>query len=131
MTCRHQKYDPNCSSYQSRIDTLEQDYAKQIVGQTTPDAERFHVEDSAEVGNYLVLKVSYPNCKNCSYEGVKVMVFEGVGLKDAIKWKKIDPHFRELTSSTTEATSPIARFPASDQGWHDAIGYARNKAGNP
>ncbi len=126
MTCRHSKYDPACSSYQSRLDTLKSDYEKQIVGQTTPDAERYQIEDIEEVGNFLVVKASYPNCRSCAYEGVKVMVFEGVTVKDAIKWKRIDPHFRKALGMPvkTEAPGPIARFPASDQGWKDALAYA-------
>ncbi len=130
MTCRHGPYDPNCGSYQGNLERLKTDYAKQIVGQITPDSENFSVEDVEEVGNFLVMKVKYPNCKSCSYEGVKIMVFEGAKIKDAIKWKKIDPHFRPTAKGfvgKTAAPGPIARFPASDQGWTDALCWAADK----
>jgi hypothetical protein len=62
------------------------------------------------------------------------MVFEGVGLKQAIKWKKIDPHFRDEEDFDGElgyaaAPGPVARFPASERGWNDAITYANSKRG--
>ena len=69
----------------------------------------------------MVLKVKYPSCKNCSYEGIKVMVFLDTTALDALRWKRIDPHFKD------KAPSPAARFPASDEGWNDALAYAANK----
>lgn len=129
MTCRHGPYDPNCGSYKSDISTLKSDYKREILGQLTPDSEKFEIEEVEEVGSCLVMKVSYPNCKTCAYEGIKVMVFENVKIKDAIKWKKIDPHFRKpsATVKKTEAPGPVARFPASEQGWKDAMEYAKKR----
>ncbi len=133
MTCRHGPYDPNCGSYNGNLETLKADYQKQIVSSITPDAERFSVEDVEEIGTFLVMKVRYPNCSSCSYEGVKVMVFSNANLKSAIKWKKIDPHFRDPDKNFDSkhgyaaAPGPIARFPASDQGWKDAIEYANSR----
>lgn len=136
MTCRHQDRvnNPECSSYRTPEEQLaDLDKQKGVVMEKfklsdTPDAERFIVEDSHQYGNFLVLKVTYPSCKNCSYEGTKVMVFEGVALQDAIKWKKIDPHFSsEDPSSPHEAPGPIARFPASDEGWQTAVDFVRSR----
>lgn len=95
----------------------------------SPDNSRFQVEEIEEVGNFLVMKVLYPNCAKCAYEGNKVMVFEGVTIKDAFRWRKLDPHFRKgaLPPPINEAPPPIARFPASTQGWADAMAYARSK----
>ena len=58
---------------------------------------------------------------------------------DALMWKAIDPHFTEgrrtslyarvgsRKSGVLHGPSPIARFPASDQGFRDAIDYANMK----
>lgn len=74
-----------------------------------------------------MLEVLYPNCNKCSYEGRKVMVFLNVSEMTALKWRKIDPHFRDTPTSENEAPGPAARFPASDVGWDDAITYAEGK----
>ena len=123
MTCRHASGDPNCYSTQAR-------YAAEAAA-ATPDSEKFEIEDARRVGEHLVLKVRYPNCSKCSYEGMKVMVFLNVAETQALRWKKIDPHFRKLPNGAvqkaTEATSPAARFPASTEGWADALAYAESK----
>lgn len=77
------------------------------------------------------MKVQYPNCRRCAYEGVKVLVFANTTAMDALKWKRIDPHFRDpkLKGLNTEAPSPLARFPASAEGWADALAYAQGKTG--
>lgn len=126
MTCRHSAYDPNCSSYKDRLASLKADYQREVLSQVTPDAENFEIEEHAIIGKHLVLKVKYPNCKKCSYEGMKVMVFLHCDIGDAIKWRKIDPHFRASgpVKSKKEAPGPNARFPASPEGWQDAIDYA-------
>lgn len=92
----------------------------------TPDSEKFEVTDVEVVGTSLVMKVKYPNCSSCSYEGNKIMVFRSTTPIDALKWKKIDPHFRDpkKLSNPREAPSPAARFPATTEGWKDAISYA-------
>jgi hypothetical protein len=91
----------------------------------TPDASRYEIVDVHERGSYLVLKVKYPNCSECAYEGVKVMVFEGVTAAKALLWKEIDPHFRDKrnASPSNKAPSPIARFPGSAEGWATALAY--------
>jgi hypothetical protein len=75
------------------------------------------------------MEVHYPNCTNCKFEGKKIMVFTNVAEADALRWKKIDPHFRDSKAVriTTEAPSPAARFPGSEEGWADAINYAVSK----
>jgi len=95
----------------------------------TPDAEKYQVEDVLRVGNHLVMKVLYPNCTKCSYEGNKVMVFLNVSEKEVLKWRKIDPHFRDPKTQLNprDAPGPAARFPANPEGWNDAIEYAKSK----
>jgi hypothetical protein len=140
MTCRHAKGDPNCSSHPSNVAARVRDEvaaerrdfeAKRAEAETkTPDAERYEIVDTVRVGPHLVAKVLYPNCKKCSYEGNKVMVWLNVTEADALRWRRIDPHFRDpgAQRSPREAPGPAARFPASDDGWHDALSYARTKA---
>lgn len=92
-----------------------------------PDKKNYSIVDVERVGPHVVLKVFYPNCSACSYEGNKVMVFLNILEKDILKWREIDPHFRGPTKIATEAPSPAARFPANAEGWSDAIAYAHGK----
>jgi hypothetical protein len=95
----------------------------------SPNPDSFAIEDVEQVGEHLVMRVKYPNCAKCAYEGSKVIVFLDVTLKHAIKWRRIDPHFRDPRGNLAmnEAPSPAARFPASKEGWSDALAYARGK----
>jgi hypothetical protein len=133
MTCR-------CATPQIHAERAAADAAasyrkrEEALAARTPDASRFDIEDVAQVGRHLVMRVKYPNCVKCAYEGLKVMVFLNVGLQDAIKWKRIDPHFRApirhaqpLTNYLRDAPSPAARFPGSSDGWADALAYAKAK----
>lgn len=99
----------------------------------TPDATKFEIEDVQQVGAHLVMKVKYPNCRACAYEGNKVMVFLNTTPLQAMKWRRIDPHFRAAGKyeNAKEAPSPVARFPASPAGWKDAYDYALFKSRQP
>ena len=126
MTCRHAKGDPNCSSsanYVGRYDSGG--YVPK-----TPDASNYTVEEIERVGPHLVLRVKYPNCANCNYEGNKIMVFLSVTEAQVLRWRKIDPHFRDpkRVCLPADAPSPAARFPGNAEGWADAIAYAKFKA---
>lgn len=142
MTCRHAPGDPNCSSNQHRyyedtdkVNRLEKkikELEAELAGQN-PDNTRFEIEEIQEVGPHLVAKIKYPNCAKCSYEGVKIMVFLNVSLKDVIKWRIIDPHFKQVVHGSAaadpkRAPSPAARFPGSETGWDDAVNYAKGKS---
>jgi hypothetical protein len=95
----------------------------------TPDADKYEIVDFVRINQHLVMKVQYPNCTKCSYEGNKVMVFLNVTEADVIRWRRIDPHFRDPKQKfVKEAPSPAARFPASPEGWTDAIEYAKRKS---
>lgn len=93
----------------------------------TPDSRKFEILEIEEHNHNLVLKVKYPNCAKCSYEGIKIMVLPNCSLKDAIFWKEIDPHFADPTKALPKSKSPppVARFPASKRGWDDAVEYAK------
>ena len=130
MTCRHAANDPNCSSHRDYVDPYQApEPPKTPKTPKTPDAANYSIEDVERIGTHLIMKVKYPNCRNCAYEGVKVMVFLNVTEAQVLKWKKIDPHFRgpSRTLLLTEAPSPAARFPATTEGWADARSYANSK----
>ena len=76
-----------------------------------PDPYNFRIKADYEMGDWLVLLVTYPDCNN--YEGSKVLVFEGVTKKQLEKRGKIDPHFSE----NEKKYSPIARFVPTPDGW--------------
>jgi hypothetical protein len=123
MSCKHGANDPNCSSHPDYRDPNERYNMPD-----TPDKKNYSVEAVERVGNHLVMKVKYPNCRQCAYEGNKVMVFLNVTELEALRWRVIDPHFRNTPiKSVTEAPSPAARYPASPEGWTDALTYARGK----
>ena len=95
----------------------------------TPNPAGYEIVEVERVGDHLVMKVLYPNCSKCAYEGQKVMVFLNVSEADALRWRRIDPHFRAPHQGLMpkEAPSPDARFPASIEGWEDALAYAKSK----
>ena len=128
--CRHGADDPNCSSNKDREITYHKPAgARGAKAVKTPDAESYEVVPVARTGRNLVLKVRYPNCATCSYEGNKVLVYLDVPEEKVLMWRKIDPHFADpkLARPLKEAPSPAARFPASAEGWQDAINYASLK----
>ena len=141
MTCRHGPGDPNCSSNPNGYAAMEnarREKERQVeelkkiqddIYARTPDREKFEIVDMQRVGPHVVLKVLYPNCAKCAYEGNKVMVFLNVTEGDIVRWRIIDPHFRNPSQarSPKEAPPPAARFPASKDGWADAVAYARGK----
>jgi hypothetical protein len=125
MTCRHKKGDPDCGS------TRPQRYSPpppKPREPPTPDAGNFDIEDCEQVGSCFVVKAKYPNCAKCAFEGTKILVFKGVTMKQALKWRRLDPHFRASVASPTEAPSPIARFPGTKEGWQDALYYSKWKS---
>lgn len=125
MTCRHKPGDPNCSSHPDH--KLYEQYGWSGL---TPDVKNYMIEEVAQVGPNMVLKVKYPNCKNCAYEGTKVMVYLNVTALQAMRWRVIDPHFKDPKRQVcpNEAPAPAVRFPASPEGWQDALDYAQKKA---
>jgi len=131
MICRHTKGDVSCSSHPEYRDPsyYEPKFSSARAAENSPDKTKFEIEEVEEVGPHLVMKVKYPNCSKCSYEGLKIMVFLHIPLKAVFKWKEIDPHFRDekAMANSNKAPSPAARFPASKDGWDDAMKYAWSK----
>lgn len=119
--------------YHDRNDRYDCSYASSASNSATnnnsPDSAKYEIEEALQLGKNLVLKVRYPNCASCAYEGVKVLVYLNITPLQAIKWKKIDPHFKDPKNKVdaNEAPAPAARFPASPDGWMDAQNYAGKK----
>ena len=147
MTCRHRPGDPDCSSHPDQIAKREAQYERESrdkltarikeleerIAVSTHDAENYEIVEFHREGRHLLLKVKYPNCSKCLYEGMKVMVFLNVTEAQVIRWRRIDPHFRAPVDPQSQgqpwvAPSPAARFPGSLEGWIDAVAYIRSKA---
>lgn len=130
MTCRHKPGDPDCgrASREAAEDAAEERGRRAALA-LTPDAQRYEIVQAERVGPHLVLKVRYPNCAACAYDGDKVMVYLDVTESDVLCWRRIDPHFRDpkAVRPSRDAPPPAARFPASAAGWTDALVYARGK----
>lgn len=133
MTCRHRVGDKACSDYPRRLEEAKRLVAASVdddaLPAKSPDSTNYTVLEAEPVGLHLVMKLQYPNCKQCWFEGTKIMVFANVTLLDALKWRRIDPYFRaphDKDLLPTEAPSPIARFEPTDAGWEMARWFAQN-----
>ncbi len=60
-----------------------------------------------------------------------MIVFLNVTEAAVLMWREIDPHFRDPKKHVGKraAPPPAARFPASPEGWADAVAYAQSKTG--
>lgn len=96
----------------------------------TPDPTKWELVDFLENGSYFIAKVKFQTCEHAGYGGHKVLVFKAT-TKEAILWRRMDPHFVEkqknLPGAKNIAPVPIARFPASTEGWQDACAFVRVK----
>lgn len=122
MICRHSPGDRSCTTQ----------YPPPPEPVLTPDVSKFEIIEAEQVGPHLVLKVKYPNCARCAFEGTKILIYEHCTAMHALKWRRIDPHFRNTQGKqvpASEAPCPLARFPASDAGWADALHYAKLRQG--
>jgi hypothetical protein len=114
-----------------RVAEAEQRYREAVARNVNPDD--YKIEKVERVGPHLVLQVRYPSCAKCEFEGLKTMVFLNVSEADALRWRRIDPHFRDMLKTAildvTVAPSPAARYPGNENGWIDAVNYAHRKVG--
>lgn len=127
MICRHAPGDPNCGSNRPQIS-----YAPTVYGSdNSPRPDEFQVQRVESVGPHMVLEVLYPSCRRCAYEGRKVLVLLNTTAAAGMRWRKMDPHFADPKKAAQrgpdEAPAPAARFPASPEGWQDALSYAAFK----
>ena len=86
-----------------------------------PNPKRFKVLEVASFRGYVACRVHYPDCT--TYGGEKILVYRLTGTW-LYRQKELDPHFLE------NDRSPIARFPATKDGWADALAYAQMKSGH-
>jgi len=109
----------------------EIDKLKAEIASRTADPTKYVILDAYDSApGFLVVKAQFPSCTKCSFEGTKILVYRNVRPIDAMKWKNLDPHFREADKKLeiNSAPSPIARFPGNKEGWDDAIHFANLKA---
>ena len=86
-----------------------------------PDPKNFRIENSSQVGQWLIVIVEYPNCTN--YEGLKILVYEDTTLEQLEQQGHIDPHFAKNKRWRT----PFARFEPTIKGWDAAYRFCRGK----
>lgn len=89
-----------------------------------PDPYNFRVLEAEQRGQYIIIKINYPDCKN--YEGDKVLVYKA-SLKDILNQKSLDPHF----SNNEKIISPIARFTPDAIGWRNALAFCEMLLNQP
>ncbi len=80
-----------------------------------PSPYNFKILESLQTGPFLVVRVKYPNC--ATFEGHKILVYEGIDIESLIKQNCIDPHFSE----SKKIKHPIARFEPNASGWSNAV----------
>ncbi len=83
-----------------------------------PNPYNHSVSDYLVIGNAVVMKVVYPDCKN--YEGTKIMVYDKTMLDNLYNGDSLDPHFCDDCK-----LSPLARFKPDDEGWAWAINFCQ------
>jgi len=83
-----------------------------------PDPSNFGVVHLDDYGANTVAVIRYPDA--ISYEGMKVLVFQGVTMQEVRAAAIIDPHFRR------EGLAPFARFEPTVEGLHAARLLAKN-----
>lgn len=84
-----------------------------------PNPTRFKITAVRKIGTYLIALINYPDCKN--YEGNKILIYQGLKIKELRAFKTIDPHF----SNNIQYKSPIARFAPTKSGWRMAVRMCR------
>lgn len=92
---------------------------RKYVFDPNPDPFKFTIKETEIVGDCVVVLVHYPNCT--TYNGNKILVYTH---QDWKTWlcsgtQELDPHFLE------GKISPIARFPANDEGEKQAKVFAK------
>lgn len=115
-------------SHKDKVSRLEKELAA-----LTPDPTKWELVEFLENGNYFIAKVKFQTCEHAGYGGHKVLVFKAT-TKEAILWRHMNPHFVEkqktIPGARNVAPVPIARFPASPEGWEDAKAFVRVKNGD-
>lgn len=77
----------------------------------------FNVIQSRQVGSFLAVQIKYPTCTN--YEGIKILVFEGIDAETLSTHKNINPYFSE----NEKELHLIARFAPTSEGWANSLKF--------
>ena len=85
-----------------------------------PKPNNFNIVRLYETKNAICAWLNYPNSPN--FEGNKIIVFEEISVNDLKKLEEIDPHFCDKHNHPYKI---IARFRPTDQGWINAITFAK------
>jgi len=80
-----------------------------------PDPQQFEIIKTKAFGDLLIALVEYPSCNN--FEGLKILVYEGVTADSLRSRTEIDPHFSE------DGFSPVARFEPTELGLRMAVSF--------
>ena len=83
-----------------------------------PNPKNFKIIKALNIGEYLILHVSYPDAKN--FEGRKILVYKGFNDSGVLLGElnnSLDPHFSD------KIISPIARFTPTEEGAKMAIAF--------
>lgn len=114
------------SEAKRRVQSEKIDKLQAELSALTPDATKWEFVDFHESGSYFIAKVKFLTCEHAGYGGHKILVFKAT-TKEAILWRRMDPHFVEKQKAPLGAKNiapvPLARFPASDEGWEDAKAF--------
>ncbi len=73
-----------------------------------PVPTNFMVTFAHAIGTYTLAEIIYPTCN--TFEGKKILVFDGDRVQDILSASKIDPHFN------VDGLAPIARFAPTERG---------------
>lgn len=81
-----------------------------------PNPANYRVVEHHEVGDFVILKVKYPDCTN--FEGEKILVFKGIERFALTSRGFLDPHF-------CKKSKLVARFVPTKQGCDMALRLCR------
>lgn len=90
-----------------------------------PNPDNYQLIKAHEDGEWLVVKMKYPDCTN--FEGDKVLIFKNLTLLQLVNQKFIDPHF---FPDDSKHKSPVARFVPTDEGWEMALLFVTTMSKN-
>ena len=76
-----------------------------------PNPYKFVIEKYMIYGNYILVKINYPDC--ITFNGNKILVYEDVTVSDLQLTNILDPHF----GNDDKNIYPIARFIPTKKGW--------------
>lgn len=79
------------SSNDDRAIELRPNITVNVATTPNPNPYRFSIEEIWPGEKYVLLKVNYPDAT--TFEGNKLLLMEGISVKDILKLKSIDPHF--------------------------------------